>query len=72
MIVGKAFFQAPNVDPSLKNAITHARRIINFRHVMVHGYATITPTTVWGVVQEDLATLRREVESHLAEPAPKQ
>ena len=72
MIVGEALFQALNVDPSRKKAITDARRIINFRHVMVHGYAAITPATVWGVVQEDLATLRREVETLLVEAAPKQ
>jgi uncharacterized protein with HEPN domain len=33
---------------------------------MVHGYASIKPETVWGVVDEELATLRREVDSLLA------
>ncbi len=67
MIAGEALFQALKVEPTLSESITDHRRIINFRHVMVHGYATIEPATVWGVVEGGLATLREEVETFLSD-----
>jgi uncharacterized protein with HEPN domain len=66
MIVGEAMFQALRIDPSLEDRISDARRIVNFRHVMVHDYATVDDRTVWGVVQRRLPTLRNEVEALLA------
>lgn len=65
MIVGEALFQALKIDPSITGKISEARRIVNFRHVMVHGYAAIEASTVWGVVESNLAVLRDEVESLL-------
>jgi uncharacterized protein with HEPN domain len=66
MIVGEAMFQALRIDPSLEARVSDARRIVNFRHVMVHDYATVDDRTVWGVVQRRLPTLRSEVEALLA------
>jgi uncharacterized protein with HEPN domain len=66
IIVGEALFHALRIDPEIEKAITDATLIVGFRHVMVHGYASIKPETVWGVVDEELATLRREVDSLLA------
>ena len=70
MIVGEALFQMLKVDPSFEQTITDVRRIINFRHVMVHGYATIEHRTVWGIVEKELPTLRREVDALLKEADP--
>lgn len=50
MIVGEALSQALKIDPALADAITDARRIVNFRNVIVHGYAAIEPQTVWGIL----------------------
>jgi uncharacterized protein with HEPN domain len=66
-IVGEAVFQALRFDPSVEHGITDARRIVNFRHVMVHDYATVDHSTVWGVVHRRLPTLRDEVEALLRE-----
>ncbi len=49
--IGEALQQALRVEPTLADSITDSRRIINFRNVMVHGYAQIVPDTVWGVVE---------------------
>jgi uncharacterized protein with HEPN domain len=39
--------------------------------VLVHGYGIIQPPTVWSVIQQDVAVLKREVQTLLATaPAP--
>ena len=55
--IGEAIQQALRLRPDLANSITEHRRIINFRNVMVHGYAQIVPDTVWGVSQKDLHSI---------------
>lgn len=70
MIIGEALFQAIKIDPSLSVAISGSRRIINFRHVMVHGYATIEPSTVWGVVESDLPVLESEIDTLVKDSIP--
>lgn len=37
MIVGEALNQTNQIDESFIDSVTDARRIINFRHVVVHG-----------------------------------
>ena len=59
--IGEALQQALRTNPDLCNKITDIRRIINFRNVMVHGYAQIVPDTVWGVVETGLPVLHQEV-----------
>jgi uncharacterized protein with HEPN domain len=59
--IGEALQQALHIEPELANSITETRRIINFRNVMVHGYAQIVPDTVWGVVETGLPVLSAEV-----------
>jgi len=66
-IVGEATFQALRIDPSLEDRISDARRIVNFRHVMVHDYSAVDDPTVWGVMQRRLPTLRKEVNALLDE-----
>ena len=66
IIVGEALSHALRIEPTLEQAITDARLIVGFRNVMVHGYASIKPDAVWGVVDEELVILRREVEALLA------
>lgn len=67
IIVGEALFQALKIEPDLSDRISDTRRIVNFRHVMVHGYAVIQHETVWGVLQNHIATLQREVTQLLEE-----
>ena len=38
-----------------------SRRIINFRNILVHGYATVSDEVVWGVLEQNLPTLRQKV-----------
>jgi uncharacterized protein with HEPN domain len=63
--IGEALQQAIRLAPELSSEIPESRRIINFRNVMVHGYAQILPDTVWGVVEKDLPVLADAVEQLL-------
>jgi uncharacterized protein with HEPN domain len=59
-ILGEALSQALKADPSLANRISNARRICNFRNVLVHGYAVIKHDAVWGVIETDVPVLLNE------------
>tara|TARA_R110000822_G_scaffold39419_1_gene108335 strand:+ start:398 stop:565 length:168 start_codon:yes stop_codon:yes gene_type:complete len=49
------------VDAALADSITDCRKMIAFRNVLIHGYATVDPVIVWGVVESNLGGLAREV-----------
>ena len=52
--------------PELAARITDARVIVGFRNVLTHEYAAVDDDALYGVATEDLATLRRECASLLA------
>ena len=60
-IVGEALRLAIRDEPTLSGEITNFGRIIAFRNRLIHGYAAVLNDVVWGVVETDLPTLRREV-----------
>lgn len=41
--------------------------IEKMRHVLVHGYYSISPEKVWETVQEDLPVLKKQIENLLAQ-----
>jgi len=41
--------------------------IEGMRHVLVHGYYEITPHKVWHVIQNDLPSLRPQIEQYIRE-----
>ena len=66
-IIGEAVMQLHGVAPHLAARLSDCQKIIGFRHVLVHGYDSLQPATVWDVVEVKLAVLLREVQSLLAE-----
>lgn len=58
-VIGEALARLHKIDASLAESIPDFRRIISFRNILIHGYATIRHDTVWGVVQSDLPVLTR-------------
>ncbi len=56
-IIGEAIGKLHNVDPRLIDSITDYQKMISFRNVLIHGYATIDPLIVWGVVEANLKKL---------------
>ncbi len=67
-VMGEALNQALRLYPDLSNRVSACRRIVAFRNRLIHGYAFVSDEVVWGVVETNLPTLRREVQSLLDEP----
>jgi uncharacterized protein with HEPN domain len=66
-IIGEALNQAIRLDPNLKPRISNTSRIIAFRNILIHGYASIADEVVWGVIEANLTDLHREVDNLLNE-----
>lgn len=56
-IIGEALWNLEKLDPSLAGKISEHRRIIRFRHVLVHGYDSIDYDVTWAVIAEKLPIL---------------
>lgn len=65
-IIGEAFTQLRRVDPEVAAAIPGLPRIVAFRNVLVHGYASVDNRLVWGVIEAHLGPMRAAVEKLLA------
>ena len=65
-IIGEALSNALGRDPTLRNRITEARDIVDFRNVLVHGYSGIENGRVWLSIQRDLPRLLAEVRALLS------
>jgi uncharacterized protein with HEPN domain len=68
-IVGEALNKLSKVDLATASAITDLRRIVGFRNVLVHGYATVDDFLVWQIVETSLPRLLGEVDALLADLA---
>ena len=67
-ILGEALNRLQKSDSALADQIPEHRQIISFRNVLIHGYDTIDEAVVWKIIQQDLPTLKQQVESMLAAP----
>lgn len=70
-IVGEALNQLNRRDPMTVDRIEDLPRIVAFRNVLVHAYASIDNDLVWEIVTGRLPALIRVVEDWLGEePTP--
>ena len=60
-IIGEALSRLLLADAALTARITDYRRIIDFRHVLVHGYSKVDDQIVWDAAQHYLPILLAEV-----------
>jgi uncharacterized protein with HEPN domain len=60
-IIGEALARLAKVDPLVAEQVTDFRRIVAFRNILVHGYATVDDRIVWGVVEASLPGLIKSV-----------
>lgn len=58
-IVGEALNNLSKVDTQLASSIPDLRRIVAFRNVLIHGYATIDDALVWQVLNTRVPTLEK-------------
>jgi uncharacterized protein with HEPN domain len=60
-IIGEALKQAVSLDQTLSERISDVSRIIAFRNRLIHGYASVSPQVVWGIVTNDIPKLLTEI-----------
>jgi uncharacterized protein with HEPN domain len=66
-IIGEALAQLLRLDPSLRSRISDAGRIIAFRNRLIHGYSSVADDVVWGILEANLPSLRKEVAALMRE-----
>ena len=64
-IIGEALLQLFKRFPEMADKISQNRSIIDFRHILVHGYDQIDSEIVWGIIEARLPVLLSEVDSLL-------
>lgn len=64
-IIGEALSRVLKRDASV--AVSNARKIVDARNRIIHGYDTVSVEVVWGVVVRHLPVLRTEVAALLAQ-----
>ncbi len=55
-------------DGATASRISQARRIIDFRKILIHGYDLIDHRIVWSTIEEEVPVLLEEVTALLASP----
>lgn len=60
IIIGEAIAALARLAPNTFDAITHARRIVDFRNQLTHEYPTVDDALVWAIVETDVPVLRGE------------
>lgn len=58
-IIGEALNQFFKVDPETASRIPELPRIVAFRNILIHGYATVDDALVWQVLIDKLPDLRQ-------------
>jgi uncharacterized protein with HEPN domain len=64
-MIGEAMLQLDHMSPEMVEKISEHRSIIGFRHVLVHGYDSLDPDTVWNVVETKIALLLEQAKELL-------
>jgi len=64
-IIGEAVSKLLKQKPDLQ--ITNARRIIDTRNYVIHGYDKVSNVIIWGIVINHLPKLKTEIENLLKE-----
>lgn len=66
-ILGEALAQLARIAPDLAERLPDARHAIDFRNLLIHGYAVVNRQRVWAVVQNDLPRMVTAIETLLSE-----
>ena len=62
-IIGEAVNNLLKLHPEIK--ITDARRMVDTRDKIIHGYDEIQPVQIWNIIINHLPLLKQEVDSFL-------
>jgi uncharacterized protein with HEPN domain len=66
-VIGEALNQLSKLDTAMATRLPDLPQIVAFRNQLIHGYATVNPSTVWTVAQKSLPDLITAVQSLLNE-----
>lgn len=58
-IIGEAVNRILNANPAVR--ITNARKIVDTRNRIIHGYDTVSEDIIWAIVTNDLKKLKQEI-----------
>jgi uncharacterized protein with HEPN domain len=63
-IIGEAMHRILKHDNTIE--ISNARKIVDVRNRIIHGYDSVSDETIWGIVIKHLPVLKSEIEKFLA------
>ncbi|UUO02303.1 DUF86 domain-containing protein [Mycolicibacterium novocastrense] len=66
-IVGEALSQLAKSDAGLAAQVPELTRIVAFRNILIHGYASVDDLLVWQVLTEKLPQLEAALQALLAD-----
>ena len=58
-IIGEATNRILKIDGTIE--ITNARRIVDLRNWVIHGYDKVDDVIIWGIISKDLPDLKKQV-----------
>ena len=59
-IIGEACSNLLKIDPAIR--IDNARKIVDARNWVIHGYDKVDDVIIWGIISRDLVILQKQVE----------
>ncbi len=62
-IIGEAMSRILNLDPNIQ--IVNARKIVDTRNWVIHGYDKVDDVVIWGIISNHLPKLKKEIEELL-------
>jgi uncharacterized protein with HEPN domain len=62
-IIGEAANRILKIDPAVE--IDNARKIVDFRNWVIHGYDKIDDVIIWGIISKQLPVLKLQVDGLL-------
>jgi uncharacterized protein with HEPN domain len=64
-IIGEAINRILKINPDIE--ISEARRIVDLRNWVIHGYDKVDDVIIWGIISRDIPKLKEQVERLLEE-----
>lgn len=62
-IIGEAVNRILKINPEFP--LENARKIVDTRNRIIHGYDTVSEEIIWSIVERDLPALEKDVNQHL-------
>jgi uncharacterized protein with HEPN domain len=64
-IIGEAMSRILKLDPNIQ--IKNARKIVDTRNWVIHGYDKVDDVLIWGIISKNLPELKKEINNLLEE-----